>query len=144
MSVLVDVNVLLYAKFRDFPRHEASRRWLDQALAGPEPVAIPWLCRVGFLRIATNGRVFEAPLTTQAALEQLDGWCSAAVVWAPEPGSGFRVVFEDLLLASQATANLVPDAWLAALAVERGLVIMTWDADFQRFPGVRSRAPETA
>jgi hypothetical protein len=62
LSVLVDVNVLLYAKFSDFPRHQDSRDWLEQALAGSEPVAIPWLCRIGFLRIATNGRVFERPL----------------------------------------------------------------------------------
>lgn len=141
MSVLVDVNVLLYAKFSDFPRHQDSRAWLEQALAGSEPVAIAGLCRIGFLRIATNGRVFERPLRTGAALEQLDRWCSAPVVWAPEPGEGFRTVLEDLMLASQATANLVADAWLAALAVERGLVIATWDTDFQRFPGVRSRAP---
>lgn len=141
MSVLVDVNVLLYAKFSDFPRHEPSYRWLETALVGTEPVAIPWLCRIGFLRIATNGRVFEAPLTTQAALEQLDRWCSAPVVWAPEPGERFGAVLRDLMLASQATANLVPDAWLAALAVERGLVIATWDTDFQRFPGVRSKPP---
>ena len=38
-------------------------------------------------------------------------------------------------------AHLVPDAHLAALAIEHGLVLCSADADFARFPGLRWHNP---
>ncbi len=45
------------------------------------------------------------------------------------------------LIPSVDRANLVPDAHLAALAVEHGLVVCSTDGDFPRFRGVRWENP---
>lgn len=143
MSVLLDANILLYAKFADFPQHEAAREWLDHSLNQPDPVGIPWVSLAAFARIATNGRVFERPLSSVLAAEQLDQWASRGNVWCPEPGDGFLGIFTRLLVDCQATGSLVPDAYLGALAIEHGLTIISTDTDFARFPAVKWRNPLT-
>ena len=49
-----------------------------------------------------------------------------------------------LLLAAGVHANLVPDAHLAALALEDGLVLCSTDGDFGRFPDLRWTNPIAA
>jgi toxin-antitoxin system PIN domain toxin len=141
MTVLVDANVLLYAKFADFPQHESAAGWLDGVLNAPQPVGLPWVSLSAFLRIATNHRVFADPLSIELAVDQVNGWCERSVVWHPEPGDRFAALFLELLTAHNCSANLVTDAYLAALALEHGLTVVTTDADFSRFVSLTSFNP---
>ena len=141
MSVLVDANLLLYAKFSDFPQHEAARGWLDTALNNPEPVGIAWVSLTAFVRIGSNPRILELPLSPDEAVQQIRQWTGRRNVWAPEPGDNFKEIFTRVLCESQATGNLVSDAYLAALALEHGLTVISADADFARFAQVKWRNP---
>ncbi len=139
---LVDANVLLYAVNLDARHHERSRRWLDESLSGGEPVAFAWLALLAFLRLSTKVDLFPRPLTTEQALDRVEGWLRtpAAVVLEPTPDHGR--ILRRLLLEVGAAANLVNDAHLAALAIEHRCGIVSFDADFKRFRGVSCREPE--
>lgn len=143
MSPLVDANILLYAKFADYPQHAAAREWMEAVLSAPDPVALPWLSLTAFVRIATNRRLFENPLPPTDAIAEVQGWLARPNVWTPEPGPRFSVVFAELIDATQASGNLVTDAWLAALALEHGLAVISSDADFGRFPRLNWSNPLT-
>ena len=135
--ILVDANILLYACNSAADFHAKSRDWLDEKLNGAAPVGLPWSSLLAFLRIATNPRVFRNPLTMAAAWEQAANWLSAEPVWAPEPTERHAAVLGKYLALPGVYANLVPDAHLAALAVEHGLTLCSTDGDFARFPDLR-------
>ena len=137
MSVLVDANILLYAKFSDFPQHEPALGWLDNKLNRPDPVGLPWLSLMAFVRIATNRRIMGQPLSTDDALEQIGEWTRRSNVWMPEPGDRFAELFNELASETQASGNLITDTYLAALAREHGLTVVSTDADFARFPQLK-------
>ena len=134
--VLVGVNLLVYAVFKDSVRHEAARAWLDTTLSGTEPVALPWVVLAGFIRISTNPRIMSVPLTLDQALDYLDEWPVLPVVRVVGPTSAHQQVFARMLRAASATGNLVSDAHLAALATEHGCSLASTDDDFQKFPGL--------
>lgn len=134
--ILVDANLLIYAKFSDLPQHEAARSWLEQTLGSPGRAGFPWQSLLAFLRLATNPRLFEAPLAIGPAWVQVEEWIAHPRVWIPEPTRDHRKILGPLLEATQATANLVPDAHLAALAIGHGLTLYSSDSDFARFPGL--------
>ena len=136
MSLLLDANILLYAKFSDFQQHEPARCWLDERLSAPDPLGIPWVSLSAFVRIATNRRLFAQPLGTSEAGAQMMEWSQRRNVWHPEPGQRFGSIFQGLLDEAQATGNLVPDAYLGALSIEHGLSVVSSDADFARFADV--------
>jgi uncharacterized protein len=131
---LVDLNVLLYAVNRNAPPHETVRRWWEAALSGEEPIGLPWNVLLGFLRLATSGRVFAAPLTPDQAIERVDAWLShpnTRVVSETEEHWG---ILRELLNQTGTAGNLTTDAHLAALAISHGATLVSCDADFARFP----------
>ena len=134
--ILVDSNLLLYAQFVDMPQHARARQWLENELNSPGRVGIPWQSSLAFLRLATNPRIFRRPLAIGAAWRQVTEWLEHPRVWIPEPGADHIVVLGRLLDRVHATGNVVPDAHLAALAIEHGLTVCSADADFGRFPDV--------
>jgi hypothetical protein len=134
--ILIDSNLLLYAKFSGFPQHARTRSWLEGQLASRGKVGIPWHSSLAFLRLGTNPRVFDRPLSVDAAWQQITEWLNHPRVWIPEPTDAHRDVLGDLLIRANATGNLVQDAYLAAIAIEHGLTVCSADADFARFPGV--------
>jgi len=89
------------------------------------------------MRIVTNPRVFERPLTSADAWSQVRAWLAIPTVWVPLPTERHADVLGQLLAQTGATANLVPDAHLAALAMEHALELASTDADFGRFAGLR-------
>ncbi len=139
--ILVDVNLLVYARLAGTPQHEAAREWLDARLNAPEPVGVPWPVSVGFLRIATHPRIFAKPLGLDAAWTQVREWLSLPAVWTPEPTERHAEVFALTLRDAGRGADLVSDAHLAALAIEHGLELCSTDRDFARFEGLRWRDP---
>jgi toxin-antitoxin system PIN domain toxin len=138
---LVDANLLVYAHVQDFAQHERARTWLDGRLNGTTRVGLPWPSLLAFLRLVTNPRVFERPAPVRAAWGQVEEWLDCETVWIPAPTERHRPVLDRLLTETPVRANLIPDAHLAALAIEHGLVLASTDGDFARFQGLRFENP---
>lgn len=141
--ILVDVNLLLYAHIGAFQQHERARSWLDGQLNGRAPVGLPWAALLGFLRVATNPRIFERPAPLDEAWQQVGDWLDSPVAWIPQPTDRHRHVLDRLIGSYDIRGDLVPDAHLAALAIEHGLMLCSTDGDFAHFEGLRWRNPLT-
>ncbi len=139
--ILVDANLLVYAHVASMRQHEAARTWLDERLNGAAPVALPWPSLLAFARLVTNPRIFERPLTIGRAWRQIEAWLDCPSVNVPAPTDRHREVLAVLIKLAAGRANLVPDAHLAALAIEHGLLLCSTDGDFARFPGLRWENP---
>jgi toxin-antitoxin system PIN domain toxin len=139
--ILVDANLLVYAHVASFSPHLLARRWLDGQLTDAARVGLPWASLVAFLRLVTNPRVFERPEPAAAAWGQVLAWLDAGNAGIPQPTERHRDVLGSLLADPSVQGNLVPDAHLAALAIEHGLTLYSTDADFARFPGLRWENP---
>lgn len=139
---LVDVNVLVGAAFTSVPNHASSRTWLDQAMRGAEPVALPWASIVGFVRIATRKGIFSEPLDMAGAMAYVESWLGRPHVHPIEPGPDHAGRLSLLLVGTPHPGDLVPDAHLAALAQANRATVVSWDSDFGRFPGVPWRTPD--
>ena len=139
--ILVDANLLLYAHVSSFPQHPRARDWLDTQLNGNARVGLPWPSLLGFLRIATNPRVFQRPESMHDAWRQVAAWLDCEVAWIPQPTERHRDILESILTRTTVQANLVPDAHLATLAIEHGLILCSTDSDFARFPDLRWQNP---
>jgi toxin-antitoxin system PIN domain toxin len=138
---LVDANILVYAFTTSFPQHERARAWLDERLSDAVPLGLPWSSLLAFVRLTSNHRLFERPVSVAMAWRQVDAWLSCEASWVPNPTPRHREVIGGLLAAPGLRAEHVPDAHLAALALEHGLAVASADADFSRFPGVRLENP---
>ena len=134
---VVDLNLLLYAVNRDDERHARARTWLEKVLNGDEPVGLPWIVLLGFLRIATNPRVFARPLSSTEAIALVDAWLSRPPVSALAPGDGHWLILRSLLADRPGVGVIATDAHLAAIAIEHGAELCSSDADFRRFEGLR-------
>ncbi len=134
---VIDLNLLLYAINRDSAQHAPAKAWLEHTLTNSEPVALPWVVVLGFLRLATSARVFNNPLSPAAAAEVVDGWLGAPAVVALSPGDEHWRILRGLLDESGTAGNLTTDAHLAALAIEHGAELCSTDADFARFRALR-------
>lgn len=139
--LLVDANVLLYAVDRQAAHHEEAREWLDGALSGRRTVAFAWVVLLAFIRVGTHAGVFPRPMTTEDALAVVRAWLAQPTAIVVEPTSRHPGILAGLLAETGTAGNLVPDAHLAALAVEHGCELVSYDTDFARFPGVRWRPP---
>ncbi len=139
--ILVDANLLVYAQVANLPQHEAARSWLDARLNGTAAVGLPWPSLLAFIRLVSNPRIFEHPETVAAAWRQVEAWLDCRPVWIPSPTEQHRQILGAVLATQAAKSSLVPDAHLAALAIEHGLTLCSTDGDFGRFTGLRWENP---
>jgi uncharacterized protein len=139
--MLLDANLLLYAVHQRAEQHEQAASWLTERLNGASRVGFPWQSISAFLRIATHPRAFERPLEPATAWQRVTDWLAAPVAWVPQPGSQYGRILGELIETYGVRGNLVPDAALAALAIEHGVIVVSTDTDFARFRGVRWENP---
>lgn len=139
--ILVDANLLLYAHNRAAPEHPAARAWFERTVSGPDRVGVPWPSILAFVRLASNPVVFRQPITPATAWQVVKQWLRQENVWTPTPGPTHGEILESLLAELQVTGRMVPDAHLAALAIEHGLTLCSTDGDFARFAGLRWNNP---
>lgn len=139
--ILVDANILLYAEDSLSEHHEAARNWWDEQLSGTDPVGLCWPVLTAFIRIATNARLHQRPLTLREAIERVQSWLDQPCVRVLECTDQHWPLFQQMLRSGNATANLVSDAHLAALAIEHNGVLCSTDTDFARFRGLKWKNP---
>ena len=135
--MIVDANILLYAVDTRSPFHQPAKSWLESALSGPARVGLPWMSLTAFLRIATHPRASANPLSPADAWSRIGDWLSAGPAWIPEPTPRHADLLRRLVVDGDLRGNLVPDAHLAALALEHGVGVCSADSDFARFPQLR-------
>jgi uncharacterized protein len=139
--VIVDANVLLYAVDAASAHHERARTWLDESLAGAEAVGFAWAVLLAFIRIGTNPSILPHPMTAGEATDQVERWLDAPAAVVAQPTTRHASLLRGLLQATGTAGNLTTDAHLAALAVEHGADVISFDRNFERFPGIRHRLP---
>lgn len=139
--MLLDANLLLYAVHERAVQHRAAATWLTDRLNGSRRVGLPWQSLVAFLRISTHPRAFEQPLDAATSWARVSDWLAAPAAWIPQPGPKHAELFGELATRHDVRGNLVPDAQLAALALEHGLTVCSTDTDFARFTEVSWENP---
>jgi toxin-antitoxin system PIN domain toxin len=139
---LPDANVLLYALDDTSPRHAGAKAWLDAALSGSEEVGFAWAVLLAVLRLTTKPAVFAHPLRPDEAFDVIDEWLAQPCSLIVHPTVRHVGLLRGLVSAVGTAGNLTTDAHLAALSVEYGAAICSYDADFSRFPGVALVNPD--
>ena len=139
--ILPDINLLIHAHNLDAPRHEAARNWWDERLAGAEGVGLAWVVILGFIRITTHTAILANPWPPAEALSRVEEWLALPQFFIPQPSDNHFGRLRDLLAEVGTAGNLTTDAHLAALAIERGLILETTDAYFSIFRCLKWRNP---
>ena len=139
--LLVDTNVLINAHRPESHRHVECRDWLEDLINGPQLYAVSDFAMLGMVRIVTNPRVYAKPTPITLALDFADRIRNQPQAMVVAPGPRFWAIFTELCLQIDARGNVVPDAYLAALALENACEFVTDDQGFQKFPGLRWRHP---
>lgn len=139
--VLIDINVLVYAHREDADNHSAYRDWLQGTLDSDAPFGLADLVLSGLLRILTHSRIFSTPTPPAEALAFATALRAQPNCISIAPGARHWEIFSRLCTVANVRGNLVPDTYLAALAIESGSEWITTDRDYSRFPGLRWRHP---
>lgn len=139
--LLLDVNVVLAAQRGDHPQHDVVRPWLDALRHSERTFGVPSTVWGSFLRLTTNRRIFPVPSTIPEAFAFLEAVEAHPHCLRLEPGTRHLALVRRLCEQADASGDLVPDALLAALALEHGCVVATLDRDFARFAAVQHERP---
>ena len=139
--ILPDVNILVYVYRQDAAEHGRYRSWFERMLTGDEPIGLADAVLSSVVRIVTHRGIFRPPSPIEDALGFVEDLFAQPVAIRLNPGARHWGIFARLCREIGATGNLVPAAFLAALALEHGCELVTNDADFARFKGLRWRHP---
>lgn len=139
--IIPDANLLIYAHDETSPNHLKARAWWESTLSGREPVGIPFVVALAFVRLVTHPALNENPMTVAMARERVESWEKVPVVrLLPGSPSTLRLAWE-FLESAEAGGNLTTGAMIAAHAAEIGGTVFSNDRDFARFPKVRWKNP---
>lgn len=139
--IVPDVNLLVYAYHEDDPNHEAARRWWEGLINGVETIGVPWSVSMGFVRLLSNPRVLVSPMSPSAAIVHVESWFQYDHINPISPGADHLAHLRRSLDAAGGGAKLVPDAHIAALALEWQATVHSSASDFSRFPGLQWHNP---
>ncbi|MEV0378360.1 type II toxin-antitoxin system VapC family toxin [Nonomuraea sp. NPDC050643] len=139
--LLADVNVLVNAFRHESTSHERCHAAIDEMVNGDSGYAVSDFVVNGFIRMVTNPRIYKDPDTLERALAFADSYRNQPHATVVTAETRHWEIFTRLSRQAGATAKLVPDAYLAALAIEHGCEFVTCDKDFSRFQGLRWRSP---
>lgn len=137
----LDVNVLVYAHRADLADNDRYASLLEGWVNGSEPIGLPDLTLSGFLRLVTNRRVFAEPTPSSSAWEFVDRLVAARatvqLLTSTRHWSHFRTLAHDI----DARAGDLPDAYLAASALDNNATLISADRGFARFARLQWRHP---
>ena len=140
--ILPDVNILVQAFRTDASQHTLCRNWLDSVVNGEARFGLAPQVLSGVIRVTTHPKVFSQPSSLDEVLAFCEILLNQPHCLVIQPGERHWEIFARLCLEADARGNLVPDAWLAALAIESGCDWVTLDRDYARFPGLRWSLPQ--
>lgn len=133
---LPDVNVLLHATNSASREHRQARDWLTSAINAAAGVGFTWSALLAFLRLSTRRGIFESPLAVEHAIVTVAEWLQAPRVTVLQPAERHWAILSRLLVGAGTAGNLTSDAHLAAIAIEHGATLASYDRDFERFAGL--------
>ena len=139
--ILLDVNLLVYAHDATSKHHSQARQWWEDQLNGSQMIGLSWVALLGFIRLLTHSRIYENPYSPAEVLAIVGTWLEQPHVRIIHPSEGHFRLLANMIDQIGTAGNLTTDAHLAALAIERGLILQTTDADFARFPGLKWNNP---
>jgi toxin-antitoxin system PIN domain toxin len=139
--MLPDVNFLVYAYDETSKNHAQAKRWWEDLLNGSQMIGLSWVTILGFIRLLTNRRIYQNPYSHKEILDIVKTWLEQPHVKIIDPSEEHFTRLASLIEHVGTAGNLTTDAHLAALAIERGLILQTTDADFARFPGLKWKNP---
>ena len=139
--IIPDVNLLVYAYTEQADPYTSARPWVESMFAGSEAIGLPWAVQIGFIRVMTLRRAVVEPISATEAVATVQRWRRHHLVVIPEPGPNHLEIVEQSLVDAGRAGNLVPDAHLAALAIEHDAEFHSYDRDFGLFQGLRWRDP---
>ncbi|MGF1677879.1 MAG: TA system VapC family ribonuclease toxin [Candidatus Methylacidiphilales bacterium] len=135
--ILPDINVIIHAHNLESPKHEIARVWWDSVLKGSEGVGLAWVTILGFIRISTHRGILNRPMSPGDACSRIDEWLTLPHFHIPHASTEHFGRLRSHLEHLGTAGNLTTDAHLATLAIERGYILCSTDADFARFPGLK-------
>lgn len=139
--ILPDINLLIHAYNSSSPVHSAARAWWEDLLTTAEPIRLPWVVVLGFIRLSTHRQISAQPLPVATACGIVEAWLERPQVSVIHPGARHASILFGLLRTAGAGGNLTTDAHLAAIAIEHGAELCSTDSDFSSFAGLRWRNP---
>jgi toxin-antitoxin system PIN domain toxin len=135
--IIPDVNILVYAYNKDAKQHKKAKEWWERVLSEPQPIGLPWVTILGFIRISTQRRIIENPMFPRRAIEHVRSWLQLPNVQLIAPGDQHGEILFRLIDEVGTAGDLTTDAHLAALAIEHRAQLISTDADFASFRGLR-------
>jgi toxin-antitoxin system PIN domain toxin len=139
--ILPDINLLVYAYNSDAPGHRQAKAWWEACLSESQPVGLPWVVLLGFLRLMTSRSVLVAPLSWEEAIGHVRSWLERPQTQILQPGPRHLELLDSLMRVANGSGKLTTDVHLAALAIEYQAELHSNDSDFSQFPGLRKRNP---
>lgn len=133
---LPDLNVLVYAVNEGSPQHRRARDWLERAFSEPGGVGLTWMTLIGFIRLSTLKGILPKPLSVEDALSIVRHWLDEPQSRVLAPTEHHYEIISRILRAAGTGGSLTTDAHLAALAIEHGATLVSFDRDFDRFDGL--------
>lgn len=135
--ILPDINILIYAYDESSKHHSVAKNWWEEQLNGSRMIGLTWATLLGFVRLLTNPRIYHNPYSPPEVITIVKTWLEQPHVKIIHPSDQHFALLANLIQKVGVAGNLTTDAHLAALAIERGLILQTTDADFARFPGLK-------
>jgi uncharacterized protein len=142
VSYAIDVNILLYASDGDSPKHDRAYAFLRQCVSGREVFCLAWVTVMSYLRMATHPAIFSRPLAHEEAARNVSALLAVPHCRVISEEEAFWDRYREITRDVPVRGNLVPDAHLAALLSQHGVVTLyTHDRDFRRFEFLDVRDP---
>jgi toxin-antitoxin system PIN domain toxin len=132
MTDLPDVNVWLALVDENHIHHpRAVAYWRSESSPA---IAFCRVTTLGFLRLSTHPKVLSRPLAGEEAWNVYHRYRSEAGVGYVDDSAATDLGFREHSSEANFPHHLWTDAYLAALAQFRNCRIVSFDADFDRFP----------
>jgi toxin-antitoxin system PIN domain toxin len=142
VSYAIDVNILLYASDAGSPLHQRASTFLRECVSKREVFCVAWVTLMSYLRIATHPAIFGRPLAHEEAARNVEALLAVPHCRAIGEEEGFWDRYREVTRDVPTRGNLVPDAQLAALLGQHGIVTLyTHDRDFRKFDFLEVRDP---
>ncbi len=133
----VDVNVLIHLSNRASLQHDSAIAWLEQTITSGESIVIPEIVAAGFVRVSTDRRILENPITAEQALDLIESLLASPRSTMFAARTRTFTIFKTLAIDLGLRGNDITDAWIAAISLDLDATLVTFDRGFRRFPHLR-------